>query len=113
MAALSPLIHFGTSTWTYEGWQGIVYHKEYPKGRFKQDCLAEYATPQYNGEPLFGTLGFGFTFCGTPTPQQLAHYGAQFPTGFQVCSKVWEEITMPVFMSMRSSLSCPGGTTML
>jgi hypothetical protein len=51
---LSPLIHFGTSTWAYEGWQGIVYHKPYPKKRFKQDCLAEYAAFQYHDEILSG-----------------------------------------------------------
>ena len=26
--SLSPLIRFGTSTWTYEGWQGQVYKKQ-------------------------------------------------------------------------------------
>jgi hypothetical protein len=24
--SLSPLIRFGTSTWTYEGWQGQIYN---------------------------------------------------------------------------------------
>jgi len=24
---ISPLIRFGTSTWTYEGWQGPVYQQ--------------------------------------------------------------------------------------
>ena len=37
------LAKFGTSTWTYEGWQGLIYHRRYPPGRFKQDSLAEYA----------------------------------------------------------------------
>jgi hypothetical protein len=40
--SVSPLIRFGTSTWAYEGWQGLVYQKPYPKGRFKKDCLTEY-----------------------------------------------------------------------
>jgi uncharacterized protein YecE (DUF72 family) len=97
--ALSPFIRFGTSTWTYEGWQGLVYTKAYPKGRFKQDCLAEYAAYQYRGEHLFRTVGFDFTFYGPPTARQLAHYAAQLPAGFRVCSKVWEEVTVPVFAS--------------
>ena len=95
--SLSPLIKFGTSTWTYEGWQGLVYHKLYPKGRFKQDCLAEYAEYEYAGERLFRTVGFDFSFYGPPTPKQLAHYAQQLPVGFQACAKVWEEITVPVF----------------
>lgn len=96
---LSPFLHFGTSTWAYEGWQGIVYHKTYPKKRFKQDCLAEYAHYEYHGERLFTTVGFDFTFYGPPTPQLLAHYAAQLPAGFLACAKVWEEITVPVFPS--------------
>jgi uncharacterized protein YecE (DUF72 family) len=97
--ALSPFIRFGTSTWTYEGWQGLVYTKTYAKGRFKQDCLAEYAAYQYRGERLFRTVGFDFTFYGPPTVRQLAHYAAQLPADFRVCSKVWEEVTVPIYAS--------------
>jgi uncharacterized protein YecE (DUF72 family) len=97
--SLSPLVRFGTSTWAYEGWQGIVYHKPYPKKRFKQDCLAEYADYQYEGEQLFKTVGFDFTFYGPPSPDLLRHYATQLPDGFKVCSKVWEEITVPVYPS--------------
>jgi len=95
--SLSPLIKFGTSTWTYEGWKGLVYHTLYPKRRFKQDCLAEYAQYEYGGERIFRTVGFDFTFYGPPTPTQLQHYAAQLPAGFQACAKVWEEITVPAF----------------
>jgi uncharacterized protein YecE (DUF72 family) len=95
--SLSPLIQFGTSTWAYEGWQGIVYHQPYPKKRFKQDCLGEYAAYQYQGERVFRTVGFDFTFYGPPSSELLRHYAAQLPAGFRACPKVWEEITVPVF----------------
>ena len=94
---IPPLVMFGTSTWAYEGWQGIVYHKRYPKKRFKQDCLAKYANYEYQGERLFKTVGFDFTFYGPPSPELLRHYAAQLPPGFRACTKVWEEITVPVF----------------
>jgi uncharacterized protein YecE (DUF72 family) len=94
---LSPLVRFGTSTWTYEGWKGEVYKQKYPKGRFKQDCLAEYVRYEHEGEPLFRTVGFDFTFYGPPTAKQLAHYASLVPDGFDVCAKVWEEITIPEF----------------
>jgi hypothetical protein len=29
--SLSPLIRFGTFTWTYECWQGQVYKRQYAK----------------------------------------------------------------------------------
>lgn len=95
--ALSPLVLFGTSTWTYEGWKGEVYKQPYPKGRFKQDCLAEYARYEYEGEPLFRTVGFDFTFYGPPTATQLERYASMLPKGFEACAKVWEEITIPEF----------------
>lgn len=96
----SPLIKFGTSTWAYEGWQGTVYTKEYAKGRFKKDCLAEYAAYQYNGSPLFGTVGLDQTFYRPPTEKQLHDYAAQLPDGFEMCSKVWERITIPQFPNL-------------
>ncbi len=95
----SQLIRFGTSTWAYEGWQGQVYKKTYPKSRFKQDCLAEYAGYEYKGQRLFRTVGIDHTFYGPPTIKMLAHYAAQLPAAFQACAKVWEDITVPVFPS--------------
>ena len=29
-AAIPPQVHFGTSTWNYPGWTGLVYQKTYP-----------------------------------------------------------------------------------
>ena len=95
--ALSPLVRFGTSTWTYEGWRGEVYKHIYPKGRFKQDCLAEYARYEHEGALLFRTVGFDFSFYGPPSTKQLEHYASLLPEGFEACAKVWEEITIPLF----------------
>lgn len=78
---------------------GQVYKKTYPKSRFKQDSLAEYAAYEYNGERLFRTVGIDHSFYGPPTAKMLAHYAAQLPPGFQACAKVWEEITVPIFPS--------------
>ena len=97
--SLSPLIQLGTSTWTYEGWQGDVYKKRYPKSRFKRDCLAEYAAYEYEGERLFRTVGADHTFYGPPTAGLLAHYASLLPSGFKMCTKVWEETTVPVYPS--------------
>lgn len=90
-------IRFGTSSWAYEGWKGMVYRKPYPKNRFAQDCLAEYAAYTYQDAPLFRTVGLDQTFYRPPTVGQLAQYVAQLPTGFRICSKVWEEITIPAY----------------
>jgi len=74
--SISELVRLGTSTWTYEGWKGQVYHKTYPKSRFKQDSLAEYADYQYKGERLFRTVGIRLRAlaCGD-------HFQTEIPIG--------------------------------
>ena len=95
----SPLIRFGTSTWTYEGWQGQVYKKQYAKSAFARECLGEYCQYQYNNELLFRTVGNDSTFYRPPTTNQLLRYLNQIPENFEMCCKVWEEITIPRFAS--------------
>jgi len=93
--SLSPLIRFGTSTWTYEGWQGQVYIRPYAKTTFARECLGEYCQYQYKDEPLFRTVCNDATFYRPPTANQLRRYLDQIPEDFEMCFKVWEEITIP------------------
>ena len=91
-AALPELIRFGTSSWTYPGWQGHVYHQTYPKAGAAAAMLAEYAR-----FPLFRTVGIDSTFYAPPTPATLAAYGAALPPAFPCVSKVWDRVTMHSF----------------
>lgn len=97
LMSLSPLIRFGTSTWTYEGWQGQVYLKPYAKSAFARECLGEYCQYLYDGEPLFRTVGNDSTFYRPPTANQLRRYLTQIVEDFDMCFKVWESITIPTF----------------
>lgn len=97
VSGMSPLIRFGTSTWTYEGWQGQVYRKQYAKTAFARECLGEYCQFLYNGHPLFRTVGNDSTFYRPPTPNQLRNYRKQIPEDFEMCFKVWEELTIPTY----------------
>jgi uncharacterized protein YecE (DUF72 family) len=94
---IDRLVRFGTSTWTYEGWQGQVYVKDYPKGTFTRECLSEYCRFSYKGAPLFRTVGNDSAFYRPPTTPQLRMYLDQMPGNFDMCFKVWEDITVPVF----------------
>ncbi len=96
-AVLSPLIRFGTSTWTYEGWQGQVYKRPYTKTAFTRECLGEFCQYLYNGQPLFRTVGNDSTFYRPPTTGQLTRYLSQIPEDFEMCCKVWEDITIPTY----------------
>ena len=93
----SSLVRFGTSTWTNEGWQGQVYLKPYAKTTFARECLGEYCQYLNNGEPLFRTVGNDATFYRPPSANQLRKYLTQIPEDFEMCFKVWEEITIPIY----------------
>jgi len=86
-AKLPPNIRFGTSTWTYDGWLGDVYHRKY-RGPQPAKRLEEYA--QY---PLFRTVGIDSAFYDPPTEAVLAAYAQSLPSGFPCVSKVWDRIT--------------------
>ncbi len=91
------LVRFGTSTWTYEGWRGQVYLKPYAKTTFARECLGEYCQYLYRGQPLFRTVGNDATFYRPPTANQLRKYLTQIPEDFEMCFKVWEQLTIPVY----------------
>ena len=74
-----------------------------------RDCLGEYCQYLYKGEPLFRTFGNDSTFYGPPTANQLRWYPNQIPEGFEMCCKVWEEITIPTYApaSLRAKAGQP------
>ena len=48
---------------------------------------------------FFRTVGNDSTFYRPPTANQLKNYLNQIPDDFQMCFKVWEELTIPTFSS--------------
>jgi len=82
-----PTIRFGTSTWTYDGWAGEVYHRAYRSAQPARR-LEEYA--RY---PLFRTVGIDSAFYEPPSEDALAAYARALPPGFPCVSKVWDRIT--------------------
>ena len=91
-ARIPPLVRFGTSTWNYPGWRGLVYHRDYgPKGAAAR-MLEEYAS-----FPLFGTVGIDSSFYGPPTEAVLRSYAEHLPPGFPCVSKVWSQLTVHTF----------------
>ncbi len=86
-------IRFGTSSWTYPGWKGLVYNRTYKSEKeFNQESLAEYSE-----HPLFKTVGIDSTFYTPAKTDTLKRYRSQVPRNFNWVSKVWEEITIPVY----------------
>ena len=73
--------------------------RPYKKTSFARECLGEYCQYLYNGEPLFRTVGNDSTFYRPPTSNQLRNYLKQIPEDFEMCCKVWEELTIHTFSS--------------
>ncbi|MBN1350147.1 DUF72 domain-containing protein [candidate division KSB1 bacterium] len=92
----ATLIHFGTSSWAFEGWKGIVYFKDYPTNKFKSECLEEYAA-----DGRFSTVGMDLFFYQPPGEALLAQYAKQLPEAFKACCKVWEQLTIYRFPNHR------------
>jgi uncharacterized protein YecE (DUF72 family) len=91
-ARIPPLVRFGTSTWNYPGWRGLVYHRDYgPKGAAAK-MLQEYAA-----FPLFRTVGIDSSYYGPPTEAVLRSYAEHLPSGFPCISKVWSQLTIHTF----------------
>jgi len=91
-ARIPPSVRFGSSTWNYPGWRGLVYHHDYgPKGAAAK-MLKEYAA-----FPLFGTVGIDSSYYGPPTESVLRSYAEHLPPGFPCVSKVWGQITVHTF----------------
>jgi len=93
---LAPEVRFGTSTWTYPGWRGLVYRRAYPAKGSAAAMLEEYAA-----FPLFRTVGVDSTFYGPPSARTLGAWAAALPAGFEAVSKVWDRITVHTFADAR------------
>lgn len=91
--ALDPVFRFGTSSWTFEGWEGLVYVEHYQnKKDFLKRSLAEYAR-----HPLLRTVGIDRTYYAPLDEETLSDYASLLPEGFRCVTKVWSEITTRVF----------------
>lgn len=95
-SALPASVHFGTSSWNYPGWQGLIYHKKYPKTGASGKMLAEYAR-----WPLFSTVGIDSSFYNPLSEKTLTEYATALPPGFRCVSKVWDRITVHTHSKMR------------
>ncbi|HCP47714.1 MAG TPA: hypothetical protein DIU15_16855 [Deltaproteobacteria bacterium] len=90
---LPPRLRFGPSSWTYPGWKGLVYHRDYTGERdFRSRCLEELGR-----FPWFRIIGIDHTFYSPARASTLDRYAKQLPADFLWLSKVWERVTTPRF----------------
>ena len=79
---------FGTSSWSFPGWAGLVYAEAATEARLARDGLAAYAQ-----HPLLGGVGLDRTFYAPLSRVQYARYASQVPESFRFLVKAPDLIT--------------------
>lgn len=89
-ARLPDSVRFGTSSWSFPGWAGIVWEREASAAWLAREGLRTYAR-----HPLLRTVGIDRGFYGPIPEQDLVRYAEQLPAGFPCCAKAPEAVTSP------------------
>jgi uncharacterized protein YecE (DUF72 family) len=83
-------VFLGTSSWTFPGWEGIVYDR---KGSMAQ--LADRGLEAYASHPLFRTVGLDRAFYRPPPRAEFEKLARQTPHGFRFLVKAYQGLTRP------------------
>lgn len=80
--SLSPRLRFGTSSWSFPGWRGLVYDRKATPSQLARHGLAAYAR-----HPLLRAVGIDRTFYAPIAARDFAAYAAAVPDDFRFLVK--------------------------
>lgn len=84
-------LYFGTCSWKYRGWEGMIYQGGYTsEAQFQRNSLREYTS-------YLPTVGVDFTYFAWPLPDMMSYLAESTPENFRLCPKVTKRITVDVF----------------
>jgi uncharacterized protein YecE (DUF72 family) len=89
---LPPRVSLGTSSWSFPGWEGLVYARAYPTASLAREGLHAYAQ-----QPLLRAVGLDHSYYGPVDADALADYAAVVPEGFRFLAKAHEVLTLARF----------------
>jgi len=87
-ARLPAGVAFGTSSWAFPGWKGLVYSGARAQAALSRDGLREYSR-----HPLLTTVGVDRSYYAPIPVDDLRAYASQLPTGFRCCLKAPAAVT--------------------
>ncbi|HEY9107228.1 MAG TPA: DUF72 domain-containing protein [Roseateles sp.] len=87
-ARLSPHVHLGTSTWSYPGWEGLVW-----AGRHSESALSRNGLPAYSAHPLLRAVGIDRGFYRPIAASEFQRHAEQVPPGFRFTVKAPSLVT--------------------
>jgi len=81
-------IRFGTSSWSFPGWKGLVY-----SGAVSSSSIAKGGLREYARHPLLRTVGVDRSYYAPIPIEDLRRYADQLPGGFRCCTKAPAGVT--------------------
>lgn len=84
-------LRLGTSSWSFPGWQGIVYDRAVP-----QRTLARHGLTAYASHPLLRTVGIDRTYYRPMEAEDFRAYADAVPSDFRFLVKADRLTTSPV-----------------
>ncbi|MCE2967845.1 MAG: DUF72 domain-containing protein [Phycisphaerales bacterium] len=88
--ALPGLVRLGCSSWSFPGWNGLVYGGVFPGAVLSRRGLLAYAA-----HPLMRTVGLDRTYYAPMSAEEYGHLAAQTPEGFRFLVKAHQELLRP------------------
>jgi uncharacterized protein YecE (DUF72 family) len=84
-------LRLGTSSWSFPGWNGLVY-----AGSPDKRALSRYGLTAYAAHPWLRAVGIDSTFYALPDAARLAGYAARVPRDFRFLVKAPALLTDPL-----------------
>lgn len=88
---LPPALYLGTSSWSFPGWEGIVYDRQ-----ASETTLARHGLAAYARHPLLRTVGIDRTFYRPIRAAEYRAYADVVPDDFRFLVKADRQLTSPV-----------------
>ena len=85
---LPDSLYLGTSSWSFPGWEDIVYDR-----KAKKSLLARHGLVAYGRHPLFRTVCIDRTYYGPIPADEFRAYAESVPESFRFVVKVHELVT--------------------
>lgn len=83
-------LRLGTSSWSFSGWEGLVYDRRAPEAKLAREGLAAYAK-----HPLFRTVGLDRGYYAPIPLEAYQRYAAAVPDDFRFLAKALQELLAP------------------
>jgi uncharacterized protein YecE (DUF72 family) len=101
-AALPPNVRLGTSTWSFPGWNGIVYGDDYSSQKLSRDGL-----DAYGAHPLLKSVSIDRSFYAPLSIADYLRYAQQVPDDFRFVVKAPASVTDAVVRGSRGEPAGP------